>query len=259
MASLKIVTFNIRNVLYEDGENGFVHRVGMIFDKIIKEAPDIIAFQEIWYPHLVMLRRLLTDYDFYGQRRNEDFRGEGLYVAVKKEKLELLAYETFWISPTPYVPGSRYPIQSDCPRICNMLKLRHGESGKIFRVLNIHLDHISDSARIEGIKCVTGMLREYNSKHEVPAFILGDFNSYPESETMRYCRALEAPALSDLTSDIPVTSHGFGREAVKIDYILGTHGIKNALVSAGIWDDVHSGIYLSDHYPVFAILDTDKF
>lgn len=259
MSKLKLVTFNIRNVLYEDGENSFIHRVGMIYDKISKEDPDIVAFQEVWYPHLVMLRRLLPDYDFYGQRRNADFRGEGLYVAVKKEALSLLAYETFWISPTPYVSGSRYPIQSDCPRICNVLKLRHGESGKIFRVLNLHLDHISDSARIEGIKCVIDMLRGYNLKHEVPTFIMGDFNSYPESETMSYCRTLQEPSLSDLTANIPVTSHGFGREAVKIDYILGTKGTEKALLDAGIWDDVQNGIYLSDHYPVFAELDTDKF
>ncbi len=259
MSKLKLVTFNIRNVLYEDGENSFIHRVGMIYDKINKEDPDIVALQEVCHPHLVMLRRLLPNYDFYGQRRNADFHGEGLYVAVKKEAFELLAYETFWISPTPYAPGSRFPVQSECPRICNMLKLRHDESGKIFRVLNLHLDHISDSARIEGIKCVVGMLREYNSKHEVPAFIVGDFNSYPESETIRYCRALGKPSLADLTKDIPVTSHGFGREAVKIDYILGTKGTENALVNAGVWDDVHDGIFLSDHYPVFAILDTDKF
>ena len=258
MANLKIVTFNIRNVLYEDGENGFVHRVGMIYDKINKEKPDIIAFQEFWYQHLVMMRRLLADYDFYGQRRNADFHGEGLYVAIKKEALELLAYETFWISPTPYVPGSRFPVQSECPRICNVLKLRHYESGKIFRVLNLHLDHISESARTEGIKCVTDMLRAYNGKHEVPAFIVGDFNSYPESEVMRYCRALEDPALSDLTSDIPVTCHGFGREAIKIDYILGTKEMQAALVNVGVWDDVHCGIFLSDHYPVFADIDIEK-
>ena len=37
MANAKIVTFNIRNVWDKEGKNSFIHRVGMIYDKINKE------------------------------------------------------------------------------------------------------------------------------------------------------------------------------------------------------------------------------
>lgn len=47
--NLKVVTFNFRCVWkgYGDGINGFVHRAGMVYEKIMREKPDVIMFQEI--------------------------------------------------------------------------------------------------------------------------------------------------------------------------------------------------------------------
>ena len=44
---MKFVTFNIRCQPYLDGINAFIHRAGMIYDKIQKETPDVVCFQEV--------------------------------------------------------------------------------------------------------------------------------------------------------------------------------------------------------------------
>ena len=58
MSIMKIVSFNLRCVWKGDGINAFIFRAGMIYDKIIREMPDVLAFQEMSVDHLKLLRRM---------------------------------------------------------------------------------------------------------------------------------------------------------------------------------------------------------
>ncbi len=78
--TIKIVSFNLRSQYTGDGINAFIHRAGMIYDKIKKEAPDIVAFQEVIEPHYDVLPKLMPDYTFLGQFRNADYTGEGVFT-----------------------------------------------------------------------------------------------------------------------------------------------------------------------------------
>lgn len=258
MANMKIVSFNLRCVWQGDGINAFVFRAGMIYDKIMKEMPEVLAFQEASAKHIELLKRMLPEYTFCGQLRSKNYTGEGLYTAVRKDAIDMIAYETFWISPTPYVAGSRFENQSDCPRICVVSQIRHKETGKMLRLYNIHLDHISDLARIEGIKCVFEKMEEWNKKLPLPSVVLGDYNAHPDSETIRFCNEYETPRMFDATKEVPVTFHDFGKQGIKIDYIYVTEELKRAFTASGIWDTEIEGIYLSDHYPVWSEFEIDK-
>ena len=258
MSTAKIVSFNLRAVWAGDGINAFIFRAGMIFAKVMREMPDVIAFQEVTEKHLDLLQRMLPEYTFCGQFRSKNYDGEGLFTAVRKDAWGVIAYETFWISPTPYTPGSRFEDQSDCPRVCVVTQVRHKETGKMLRLYNIHLDHISDAARIEGIKCVMEKSEEFNARTPLPTLILGDYNAYPDSETIRFCNDYKTPAIYDVTAQIPVTFHNYGACGVKIDYIYVTKELCDAFVSSDIWDMERCGIYLSDHYPVWADFELDK-
>jgi exonuclease III len=44
---------------------------------------------------------------------------------------------------------------------------------------------------------------------------------------------------------------------MKIDYLLTTADLAAACLAHGLWDDCIDGIYLSDHYPVWADFDLD--
>ncbi|MBO5048731.1 MAG: endonuclease/exonuclease/phosphatase family protein [Clostridia bacterium] len=260
MSIAKIVTFNSRNVWMwsKEGINCFIFRAGLIYEKVNKEKPDVIAFQEILQKNLDLLKKLFPEYEFYGQFRNEDYTGEGLYTAVRKDAWDVIGYETFWISPTPYVSGSRFEDQSECPRICVVTQIRHKETGKMLRLYNIHLDHISDAARIEGIKCVMAKVKEFNAKLPLPSMIMGDYNALPDSETIRFCNEHQDPVIKDTTADLTITYHGYGTDSQKIDYIYVTEDMADAVLETNIWDTKYNGIYLSDHYPVCADVELDK-
>jgi len=256
---MQIVTFNLRCWWgEEDGINNFRHRIGMIAKRIFEDQPDVIGFQEVGERQFEYLQRLFPEYAWMGQFRNEDFTGEGVFVAVRKETVQVLGYNTFWLSPTPYVPGSRYAEQSDCPRICNVLRLRHKKSNLIFRVFNFHLDHVGEEARVKGMQCVLDEMVRLNQIAAFPAVLLGDFNSKPDSAAISLCNGFAVYPLQDVTTGISGTFHAYGAIAdTKIDYIFMTREMADKVTGVGIWDDEHAGTFLSDHYPVWAEVAAD--
>ena len=171
---------------------------------------------------------------------------------ARTETVTLLGLDFFWLSETPDVPGSRYAIQSECPRICQCLLFKVNETGKLFRVYNNHLDHISDSARILGIKQVMERVAADSKKFDAPIFVLGDFNAEPGSETIEYCDQYKPYPIQDLTAHIEATFHDFGRAKppVKIDYIYVDAKTAKKPHTVTRWMDERCGVYLSDHYPV---------
>lgn len=246
---MKLVTFNIRCDYGQDGINDFCNRKQLIIDKIQKEQPDLICFQEV-LPHVaVWLKEALTDYYVIGCGRDEKLENEQMSIAYKKLKFNLLGLEVFWLSETPEVPGSRYQDQSDCPRVCTQALFQNMETKGIFRLYNTHLDHIGSGARILGLGQILRKMKKDAASDKVPAILAGDFNAVPDSQEMRLLE--EYPEYIDLTSAMKGTFHDFGRQKEeKIDYIIVEDRFQ--LVTATIWTDSCDGVYLSDHYPVCA-------
>ena len=250
---MKITTFNIRCKFDTDGINSFVHRAGFIFHKIQKEKPDVIAFQEVTEPILDMLEKMLTDYIIVGQFRSANYDEEGLFTAIRKDSLQLLGLETVWLSPTPFVPGSRYEDQSMCPRICVHTQLRDRKSGLVFRLFNIHLDHISEKARVEGMEAAVDYINHFQARNKLPIMLMGDFNALPSSDVIAFCNKYEG--IRDVTSHIPFTYHEWGVKNNKIDYIYMSDELADKVTKVTPWDDKINGIWLSDHYPVCAEME----
>ena len=102
---LKLVTFNIRCDYDQDGVNSFRFRKPVILKKLAEEKPDVICFQEV-LPHVAAwLKENLTEYTVIGCGRSETLEDEQMTVAFRTNRLNLINMETFWLSPTPYVPG----------------------------------------------------------------------------------------------------------------------------------------------------------
>ena len=59
------------------------------------------------------------------------------------------------------------------------------ESGKVFRVINTHLDHEGSEARKLGLEQILAHLDEEKLFGDVPVIISGDFNAEPDSEEMK--------------------------------------------------------------------------
>lgn len=247
---MKVVTFNIRGDFGVDGANDFCHRKPLILRKLAQEQPDVIGFQEV-LPHVAAwMRQALPEYDVVGCGREKDLTGEQMTVLFRRDKFQLIAMQTFWLSPTPDVPGSRYAEQSGCPRTATELVLRDVDAGKVIRVVNTHLDHIGSLARQLGLAQILQHLEAPAFFPDAPVILMGDFNAAPDSRELQLIRS--HPDYTSAAPEMGVTFHGFmtADAQEQIDYIF----IKGKIcaISAVKWTDAQDGVYLSDHYPVCA-------
>lgn len=259
---LKLVTFNIRCDYDQDGENSFRYRKPLIVEKLEKEAPDVICFQEV-LPHVaVWLKENLKDYYVVGCGRSETLEDEQMTIAYRKDRLNLINMETFWLSPTPYVPASRYAEQSICPRVCTEVVMEDLQEKKIFRLCDIHLDHMGVLARTLGISQILKKMDESVLFAGAPVILAGDFNAEPDGE--EFVLMKERTDYVNTTEGIGITYHGFepDDEPERIDYVY----IKDAgegypgLVCTKVekWEDRKDGVWLSDHYPICTELEWTK-
>ncbi len=247
---MKIVTFNIRYDCGQDGINNICYRKPLILQKIRQEAPDIVCFQEV-LPHVaVWLKESLEEYYVVGCGRSETLEDEQTAIAYRKDVCNLIRLEVYWLSGTPYVPASRYPDQSICPRMCTEVVFQELATGKVFRVANTHLDHEGPEARKQGLRQILDRLEGEERYAGTPVVVTGDMNAWPGSETIA---VLEEYPYENVTKDIGITFHGFGktREPGCIDYIF-TKGF--VCESRERWTDEQEGVFLSDHFPVCAVL-----
>ncbi len=249
MEKLKICSFNLRMESSSDGKNMFTYRTPYIREAIRRESPDIIGFQEC-LPHMhAWLRDNFPEYITVGCGRGSDYKDESNPVLFKKDKFDFLGYDMFWLSPTPFIPGSKYE-GSGCPRICVVITLKPTDGTQVFRVYNTHLDHVSDEARKNGIKSILERMDKDDERIAVPHLLLGDLNATPDSETIRFINECESRKFTELTSEIGGSYHGYGQCFIKIDYVFASGEIKG--LGSKLWDECHDGVYLSDHYPVCA-------
>lgn len=243
---IKTVTFNLKC----DSESGFNRRFASALKRIGTEHPDIIGFQEA-LPHMQKrIEEQLKEYCVVGFGRESDFGGESNCVAYLKDRYRLFGLDQFWLSPTPYMPGTRFAEQSSCPRICISVILKHCDRFLPFRVYNTHLDHISENARMQGISQILERIKTDNEKWPLNTILTGDMNAEPDTQVISQILSFSAFPLKDTTAAIKNTFHDFGKltRDCKIDYIFTDECSENS--SPYIWDDYTDGLFLSDHYPV---------
>ncbi len=249
---MKIVTFNIRLDNGQDGINNFCNRKEFILEKLKSEQPDLICFQEV-LPHVaVWLKENLTDYYIVGCGRDERLRDEQTAIAYRRERMNLMRLEVYWLSETPLVPASRYPDQSICPRVCTEAVFEDMETGLVFRVANTHLDHEGPKARKKGLTQILEHLAGQTFFAHAPVILTGDMNAEPDSEEMGVMK--DYPAFTNAAAGVGVTYHGYckGARPCCIDYIFISGGLTCRTVEK--WTDQRDGLFLSDHYPVCAVL-----
>ena len=247
---MKLVTFNIRLDWNRDSENNFCFRKPLILKKIRQESPDIICFQEV-LPHVAhWLKESLPEYYIVGCPRGADLQDEQACIAYRATRFNLLKLDSYWLSHTPNIPGSRYPEQSPCPRICTQVTLQDLATGKVFRLANTHLDHEGHKARILGAKQIIERMKAEDFFSGAPAILVGDLNAEPDSIEIQYIT--NNFGLRNLAQDVGITYHGFHKVDMpaQIDYIFVTEEISCDTVEK--WTDNVNGVYLSDHYPVCA-------
>jgi endonuclease/exonuclease/phosphatase family metal-dependent hydrolase len=284
---VRVLTFNIRLSLANDGENAWAKRKAFLAD-VITTFPDgngpydFVGTQEtVLHPDPALNQRdyladNLPGYAHTGiSREKNKNRGEGMILFWKTARWRLDAADngTFWLSATPDVPGSKAK-DAACPRsvtygLFHEIKTDGTDTGRRVYVYNTHFDHVGESARQHGAKILLERIASRKNK-AAPVVVMGDLNSPETSATVRYLQGeksefdgtLQTPvlALTDTfraanpdAKEVGTFNSFKKRGKTKIDYIFITAPLKT--LSSKIILTTRNGRFPSDHFPVEAILE----
>lgn len=248
--SLKVMTYNIRMDTEQDGVNAWPKRKHKVFELIKKYDPDMVGVQEALHHQLQDLVINLNDYAYIGVGR-DDGKEKGEYSAIlyKKEKFEIKESNTFWLSETPEVPGSK-SWDAAITRVASWAKAVEKKSKKEFLIANTHFDHIGKEARKNSAMLIKQKLTTLAG--ELPVILTGDFNCTRDEPP--YQAMMESSSFKpiDTAPQLPPgTFCGFevGKmDCRAIDYIFFTQEWKASHYQ--VIQDNDGKYYPSDHLPV---------
>jgi len=262
--SVKVMSYNIRLDTEADGVNQWKNRPEKVINLIKKYNPDLFGVQEAMHNQMLDLQSGLSEYSYVGVGR-DDGKEKGEYSAIfyKKEKFELLTQNTFWLSETPDVPGSK-SWDAAITRVVTFALMKDKITGKTFLYSNTHFDHIGKEARKNSAtlikRLVASTVKVASAKVEnkkIPVIVSGDFNSGPTDAPYLTITNGEHFSLFDSrpANNLTGTFCGFElnkMECKTIDYIFHSEDWKAS--NYQVIQDNDGKYYPSDHLPVLVTL-----
>ena len=252
---LRVATYNIQ---YPVPQCPWDKRIGPLVKLIRQYDWDLFGAQEPYLPQIEDLMAQLGDtYAWIGSCISGDNSTRTRHfnpIFYRKDRLELLEWDTVYYSESPATPG--YGAYS--ARLMTWAKFRDKLSGKVFYHFNSHLDHRGR----EAMEISAGILVDCVRKTAagMPAFLTGDFNS--TEDTMVYRIMVDNGFISDsmLAVPHPVNSEFFSmshykpmdtvpRNGKHIDHIFYTPDSSRVL-SWKLITDSYDGYFGSDHLPI---------
>jgi endonuclease/exonuclease/phosphatase family metal-dependent hydrolase len=253
---VRVMTFNVRYASAPDGENAWTKRREQLIDVIKTFDPDVLGLQEAEQTQIDALAEALPGMSSVGVGREANGGGEYSAILYRRSRFDLMAADTFWLSATPEVPGSR-TWGNTLPRIVTWARLLDRTDRRRFSVFNTHWDHQSEPARVASGALLADRVAIRVAAGD-PVLVTGDFNSAEGSPAI-----LSLTRRGDLLRDtfrnvhpdeVAGTAHGFSGQAGarKIDAVFATAAWdveQGAIVRVAV-----EGRYPSDHFPVTAVV-----
>lgn len=250
---IKVMTFNIRLSPREDfdGDNCWNNRREAVIRMLEESKPDLFGIQEGYITQVNYMDEQLPDYGRYGVCRDDGLeRGEANAIFWRKDRFDMLACDTYWLSETPDTVSLGW--DGACRRIVTWAHLRDKVAKRDVWFFNTHFDHVGKVAREEAGKLIMERMNAMVPKGDA-IFLTGDFNANwdnpilePIRAELQECRET-APVTTDANTyngwgnkDVPagtdVIDHIFYRGATAVSYELlnGDYGVP----------------FISDHWPV---------
>ncbi|MEN8006834.1 MAG: endonuclease/exonuclease/phosphatase family protein [Candidatus Krumholzibacteriota bacterium] len=193
--NLRVMTFNLLTSTKKRRSHPWRLRkrnIARIFSEL---RPDVVGTQEANFKQLRELAELLPDYEFIGEGnlgRNKAHSDSNWYCATfyRRDRVRPVDHagtgDTHWLSPTPEVPASQYPLGTR-PRLVTWNTFELIGSGRQFVFGTTHLEAINSWHRKKSAR----QLREYISSKvsmlgpDIPVFLTGDFNACAKSPEIK--------------------------------------------------------------------------
>lgn len=261
---LNVMTFNIRYANPKDSSNYWDYRKENLAGMLTYYQADVCGMQEALIGQIRDLESLLPEYDYVGKGRG-DGKEEGEFSPIfyRKDKLTLLATNTFWLSLTPDSPSKGW--DANLNRVVTWAKFKTVDKKKEFYFFNTHFDHIGPIARRESAILLLKKIKEIAGANRV--IVTGDFNATPDQEPIKIILEPGDPDHLYDTEFLAVQPH-FGpystfnnfefkeQEGRHIDYIFLKNHHRIQVLDHATLTNSWNGKFASDHH---AVLTTLKF
>ncbi len=252
---MKIMSFNIRcaNV----GDDSWEDRIGIVCQTILESNADSVGIQEATPGWMAALKENIGHkYAYVGVGR-DDGANEGEYSPVfyLKDKYEVISCDNFWLSETPDKPS--FGWDAACRRICSWVQLKNKETGEDYVHINTHFDHKGEEARRNSVEMIIEHAKTFT---DIPVVFTADMNVVEGTEN--YNQFVNSNYFDDAKKLAPDTMNYCTYHDTKpeehekdvIDYVMinkDFKALKYVVMTEGI-----DGRFVSDHYPIYAIIET---
>ena len=253
---ISIMNINIRYINNIDGINIWKNRRNKLLELLLNKCTDVFFFQEITKPQSTFIDKYLSSfYEFVGEYRDSTNSSEKCSIYVNKLKYTIIHSGQFWLSSTPYIPGSN-DFGNFFPRICTWASFKQIE-GISLLFMNVHLDHANKRAHLPCIKILLEEEQKIEMKYPDIKFVFigGCFYCEEKDEEINY---IKKRGYNEIKFEN--TYHGFtGKANNHWDYMFWKEKdgedieLKDVYVlkkEATI--DKDKNYYVSDHFPVYA-------
>ncbi|MBU0714525.1 MAG: endonuclease/exonuclease/phosphatase family protein [Verrucomicrobia bacterium] len=252
---MKILTCNLRGYGKGDGHNAWIHRKELCIDVIKSERPDVISFQEM--EQFADLTSAFPEYDTYAMVDEPCGRRQMNCIFYRRDGYARISAGGYWLSQTPHVAGSK-SWDSACVRLVNWIRLEDSTTKKEFRIVNTHLDHVSQPAREKQAELIVADSCAYPSAY--PQVLTGDMNCDSTNKTIAILKAggwIDTYGTAHGTENPGHTYHAFlgpeyNSSIGKMDWIF-TRG-EILVNNAKVITHATNGRFPSDHYFISATL-----
>ncbi len=253
--SLDVMTYNLRYAA-ATGANNWPTRRPVMRELLQQEKPDVFGTQEGVYPQLKDLASDLPEYQWIGLGRDGGSHGEFMAVFYRRDRLEALEFDHFWLSDTPEVMGSTSWGNTN-RRMVTWVRFEDRETKRIFHFWNTHFDHQIETARQKSAALVRERIGKVSES--TPLVLVGDFNAL-SGKSRSYEMLVQEGGLTDswhaAASRSNEDANSFSnfrplrRESQRIDWILLRGAAK--VLHAGVVTTQSGDQWPSDHCPVTA-------
>ncbi|CAM4119273.1 endonuclease/exonuclease/phosphatase family protein [Helcobacillus massiliensis] len=265
---LHVMTFNIRLERANDTKPGeadhWPDRRTTLIELLKREQPTILGVQEAKYGQLSAVEEALPRHRMIGYGRKGGSKDEYSAIFYDSSRLEVLAWDQFWLSDTPTVIGSA-TWGNTVTRIVVHARLRDLATGTEFAMINTHFDHESEPARIKSAQAMIDLFQG-GQLDGLPTLVTGDFNSHAEDSGAYTTLVTDGPTEDTWLTAQQQLTPAYGtfpnyKEPVdggpRIDWVLATPDItvRAAAINTSRAKD---GRWPSDHVPVQALVELPR-
>ena len=252
--SIMVMSFNVRYGSAKEtlDENNWVNRRDACCDMINTIHPVMMGVQELEKSQRDYLKKNCPGYEVLGLSCDNSADGEQTAIFYLKDSVSVRDWGMIWLTETP---GEMSRLSStNHYRTATWIKAVHIKSGKEFYHINTHLDTNKEARMAEMPILLSFVAARCGS---LPVVLTADWNQeddntlfnalYQSFKNARYTAPQRdnGPTFNDFSS----TDKGYRFDHV---FYRGFASCSKFAVDRNSW---HGHTFVSDHYPVYAILD----